>query len=87
MAHTASLFQLQTPKWALVNGELTEYADVRIHIGAEGVAGTIAELTLVDEVDGYRFDQSGLLVQVRQAYLKAMRGDVTVDDVAMVPLV
>lgn len=52
-----------------------------------GVAGTISELTLVEEVDGYHFDQSGLLVQVRQAYLEAMRGDITVDDVAMVPLV
>lgn len=52
-----------------------------------GVAGTISELTLVAEVEGSDFDQSGLHVQVRQAYLKAMRGDITVDDVAMVPLV
>lgn len=33
MAHTASLSQLQTPPWALVNGEFVGYKDVRISIG------------------------------------------------------
>jgi branched-chain amino acid aminotransferase len=52
-----------------------------------GVAGTISELTLVEEVDGYHFDQSGLLSRVRQRYIEIMRGEATLPGVDLVPLV
>jgi branched-chain amino acid aminotransferase len=50
MAHTASLSQLQTPPWALVNGELVRYKDVRIHIGAEALTRA---LSVFEGVKGY----------------------------------
>jgi branched-chain amino acid aminotransferase len=50
MAHTASLSQLQTPQWALVNGDLVPYADVRIHIGAEALTRA---LSVFEGVKGY----------------------------------
>jgi branched-chain amino acid aminotransferase len=39
-----------------------------------GIAGTISELTLVDEVDGFTFRTDGVLHGLRQAYLRVMRG-------------
>ncbi|MBV8992181.1 MAG: aminotransferase class IV [Pseudonocardiales bacterium] len=51
------------------------------------VAGTITELTLVDEVDGFRFEQSGLLSQVRQRYLGIMRGKSALPGIDLVPLI
>lgn len=53
MAHTASISQLQTPQWALVNGELVAYADVRIHIGAEALTRA---LSVFEGVKGYWTD-------------------------------
>ncbi len=50
MAHTASLSQLQSPPWALVNGELVAYDDVRIHIGAEALTRA---LSVFEGVKGY----------------------------------
>jgi branched-chain amino acid aminotransferase len=52
-----------------------------------GVAGTISELTLVEEIDGYHFDQSGLLSRVRQRYIEIMRGRAVLPGVDLVPLV
>ncbi|MFC6156383.1 aminotransferase class IV [Kribbella jiaozuonensis] len=52
-----------------------------------GLAGTISELTLVAELDGVEYEQSGLLAQVRQRYLELMRGDLVLPDVDLVPLV
>lgn len=52
-----------------------------------GVAGTISELTLVEEVDGYRYDQTGLLAGVRSAYIDVMRGTRVVPGVDLVPIV
>lgn len=51
-----------------------------------GLAGTITELTLVDEVDGYSYEQNGVLAQVRQRYLDVMRGEITLPGVEMVPV-
>jgi branched-chain amino acid aminotransferase len=51
-----------------------------------GIAGTISELTLVEEVDGHHFDLSGVLAEVRRRYLEAMRGDTVVPGVDLVPL-
>jgi branched-chain amino acid aminotransferase len=52
-----------------------------------GVAGTISELTLVSEVDGFVFDQSGPLTRIRQRYLELMRADVVRPGVDLLPLV
>lgn len=52
-----------------------------------GVAGTITELTLVDEVDGFSFDQSGSLAQVRRRYLEVMRGDSVLPGTDLLPLI
>jgi branched-chain amino acid aminotransferase len=50
MAHTASLSQLSSPPWALVNGELVPYQDVRIHISAEALTRA---LSVFEGVKGY----------------------------------
>jgi branched-chain amino acid aminotransferase len=52
-----------------------------------GIAGTITELTLVEEVDGYHYSQSGLLSTVRQRYLQIMRGESVVSGIEMLPLI
>lgn len=52
-----------------------------------GVAGTITELTLIDEIDGFRFQQSGLLAQLRQRYLEIMRGESILPGIDLVPLI
>jgi branched-chain amino acid aminotransferase len=39
-----------------------------------GLAGTISELTLVEEVDGYHYDCDGVIARVRERYLDVMRG-------------
>ncbi|GAA4864966.1 aminotransferase class IV [Actinomycetospora straminea] len=51
-----------------------------------GIAGTISELTLVDEVDGFRFPVDGLLRRLRDAYLRVMRGQDHLPGVDMVPV-
>lgn len=51
-----------------------------------GVAGTISELALVESVDGFGFDQSGLLAQVRRRYLQIMRGQTVLPGFDLVPL-
>ena len=51
-----------------------------------GIAGTISELTLVAEVDGFTFPVDGVLGRLRDAYLRVMRGEDTLDGVEMVPL-
>jgi branched-chain amino acid aminotransferase len=62
MAHTASLSQLQTPPWALVNGELVRYEDVRIHISAEALTRA---LSVFEGVKGY-WDDAGEIFAVRE---------------------
>jgi branched-chain amino acid aminotransferase len=52
-----------------------------------GLAGTISELTLVEEVDGFRFSLTGMLAEVRRRYLEIMRGDRTLHGIDLVPLV
>jgi branched-chain amino acid aminotransferase len=52
-----------------------------------GIAGTISELTLVAEVDGFRFVQSGLLSRVRQRYLQIMRAEAVLPGIDLVPLI
>ncbi|MEV4261832.1 aminotransferase class IV [Kribbella sp. NPDC049584] len=61
MAHTASISQLQTPPWALVNGELVPYTDVKIHIGAEALTRA---LSVFEGVKGY-WDSAGELFSIR----------------------
>lgn len=51
-----------------------------------GVAGTISELTLVDEIDGFRFRQPDLLSQLRKRYLDIMRGESVIPGIELVPL-
>ena len=50
MGHVASLSQLQKPAWALVNGELVPYEDVRIHISAEALTRA---LSVFEGIKGY----------------------------------
>ena len=52
-----------------------------------GVAGTISELTLVEEIDGFRYDQNGLLSRVRKRYIDIMRGTADLPGIELVPLV
>jgi branched-chain amino acid aminotransferase len=52
-----------------------------------GVAGTISELTLVEEIDGFHYDQTGVLARLRQRYLEVMRGDVELPGIELVPLI
>lgn len=52
-----------------------------------GVAGTISELTLVSEIDGFTYQQDGVLAQVRQRYIELMRSTELLDGVDLVPLV
>ena len=52
-----------------------------------GVAGTISELTLVEEIDGFRYDQNGLLSRVRKRYIDVMRGTADLPGIELVPLV
>ncbi|MGH3998370.1 MAG: aminotransferase class IV, partial [Pseudonocardiaceae bacterium] len=61
MAHTASLSQLQTPPWALVNGELVRYEDVRIHISAEALTRA---LSVFEGLKGY-WNTAGNIFAVR----------------------
>ena len=61
MAHTASLSQLQTPPWALVNGELMPYKDVRIHISAEALTRA---MSVFEGVKGY-WNDTGEIFAVR----------------------
>jgi branched-chain amino acid aminotransferase len=51
-----------------------------------GVAGTISELTLVDEVDGFHFSTEGVLAEVRAQYIRVMRGEAVLPGVDMVEL-
>jgi branched-chain amino acid aminotransferase len=52
-----------------------------------GLAGTISELTLVTEVDGFHYEQLGTLSQLRQRYLELMRGQGERVGVDLVPLI
>jgi branched-chain amino acid aminotransferase len=52
-----------------------------------GLAGTITELTLVDEIDGYAYSQTGVLSHVRRRYLAAMRGTAPLPGTDLVPLI
>ncbi|MDL5155675.1 aminotransferase class IV [Actinomycetospora termitidis] len=49
-----------------------------------GIAGTISELTLVSEIDGFVFPVDGVLARLRAAYLRVMRGEDVVEGVEMV---
>lgn len=61
LAHTASLSQLQKPSWALVNGELVRYEDVRIHISAEALTRA---LSVFEGIKGY-WSHSGEVFAIR----------------------
>jgi len=52
-----------------------------------GVAGTISELTLIDEIDGYRYRQNGVLARLRQRYLEVMRGEAVLAGIDLMPLI
>jgi branched-chain amino acid aminotransferase len=51
-----------------------------------GLAGTISELTLVEEIDGFHFEQSGVLSQLRRRYLEIMRCERSLAGIDLVPL-
>ena len=51
------------------------------------IAGTITALTLVSEVDGFQYEQTGVLAGLRDRYIRLMRGDLAMPDVEMLPLV
>jgi branched-chain amino acid aminotransferase len=51
------------------------------------IAGTITALTMVSEVDGFAYEQTGLLAELRDRYIQVMRGDLALPDVEMVPLI
>lgn len=61
MAHTASLSQLQSPKWAVVNDSLVPYDDVRIHVSAEALTRA---LSVFEGLKGY-WDPAGEVFSVR----------------------
>ena len=61
VAHIASLSQLQSPPWALVNGELVRYEDVRIHVSAEALTRA---LSVFEGMKGY-WNSSGDVFAVR----------------------
>lgn len=61
MGHVASLSQLQKPPWALVNGELVPYEDVRIHISAEALTRA---LSVFEGVKGY-WNSAGDVFSIR----------------------
>jgi branched-chain amino acid aminotransferase len=61
LGHIASLSQLQSPAWALVNGELVPYEDVRIHISAEALTRA---LSVFEGVKGY-WDDRGEIFAIR----------------------
>jgi branched-chain amino acid aminotransferase len=52
-----------------------------------GLAGTISELTLVEEIDGFHYKQTGLLSELRGRYLEVMRGESTLAGFDLVPLI
>jgi branched-chain amino acid aminotransferase len=52
-----------------------------------GIAGTITELTLIEEVDGFHYAQTGLLSDLRQQYLRVMRGESVLDNIQLLPIV
>jgi branched-chain amino acid aminotransferase len=51
------------------------------------IAGTITALTIVSEVDGFSYEQTGVLAGLRDRYIQLMRGDVVMPDVELLPLV
>jgi branched-chain amino acid aminotransferase len=51
-----------------------------------GVAGTISELTLVEEIDGFHFEPGGVLAEVRQRYIEVMRGELILPGIDLIPL-
>ena len=54
-----------------------DYAEARLIADELGLAGTITELTLASDVDGFAMRQDGVLAQVRARYVQAMRRDIT----------
>ena len=52
-----------------------------------GIAGTITALTIVAEVDGFHFAQSGLLSELRQRYVQIMRGASVLPGIELLPLI
>ena len=52
-----------------------------------GIAGTITALTMVSEVDGYYYEQSGVLSHLRDRYMEVMRGDLPLPGIEMLPLI
>jgi branched-chain amino acid aminotransferase len=51
------------------------------------IAGTITALTMVSEVDGFQYEQSGVLAGLRDRYIQLMRGDLVLPGVDMLPLI
>ncbi len=54
--------------------------------GECGVAGTISELTVIEEIDGFHFEPDGVLAEVRQQYIEVMRGELALPGIDLVPL-
>jgi branched-chain amino acid aminotransferase len=52
-----------------------------------GIAGTITALTMVSEVDGFHYEQSGVLSQLRDRYMEVMRGDLSLPGIELLPLI
>ena len=51
-----------------------------------GIAGTITALTIVSEVDGFHYQQAGVLSRLSDPYIELMRGDLVVPGIEMLPL-
>ena len=51
------------------------------------IAGTITALTIVSEVDGFQYEQAGVLAGLRDRYIQLMRGDLVLPGVEMLPLI
>ena len=51
------------------------------------IAGTISELTLVEEIDGFTYPVDGVLAGLRASYLRVMRGEDPLSGLEMVPLI
>jgi branched-chain amino acid aminotransferase len=42
---------------------------------------------MVSEVDGFHYEQSGVLSQLRDRYMEVMRGDLSLPGIELLPLI
>lgn len=61
MSHLASLSQLQSPAWAISEGQLVPYSDVNIHVSAEALTRA---LSVFEGIKGY-WDRSSSTFAIR----------------------